>query len=148
MPKLLVFTPCETVIIGQNDSASLIVLLHQITFGTIPNLADPPPAGAAAQLKWNIFSQWECAENEVGQIFEHKVEMVSSANNAQIFESISDFTPEAGKPLHRMLANLVFFPLVAQGNYRLKVYLRKANQEPPAAWDLRGDHPLEVLYQR
>lgn len=143
MPRMLLFCPCETVLFGQGDNASLIVILHKVQMTLPPEVPDPIPPNAAAPFKWQIFSQWECDPTEVGIRFEQQIKL--ARENAVVFESIADFIPEANKPIHRMVASLTFFPLAPAGNYRLILSLRQAGEQQ---WNKFGDYPFEIEYQR
>jgi hypothetical protein len=140
---MLLFCPCETVLFGQGDNASLIVIMHQLQLTIPAEVPDPIPANAAAPMKWQIFAQYECDPTDVGVRFEQQIKMVQG--NITTLESIADFVPEANKPIHRMVASLTFFPLVAAGNYRLVLSLRKAEEQ---GWNKVGDYPFEVIYNR
>src|SRR4051812_32414762 len=126
MPKILVFVPCEHVLIGQDNAASLIVLMHQFTLTPGADVPDPIPPNSATSMKWFIFAQWEAAPNEVGMTFEQKVQLVDRDNQQTGLQVIGEFIPEADKPLHRMIANLTFLPLLPAGDYRLQLFLRRA----------------------
>ena len=144
MPRLLIFAPCENVLISQGSSASLIVILHRIDLsGDIP---EPIPENTATQMKWHIFAQWETEPEETGVKFEQKIEM-SSKDGTMVpsIAGIAEFVPEAGKPVHRMIVNLTFFPIIPAGFYRLRLSLRRSDQQ--GEWIPHGDYPLEISYQ-
>lgn len=140
MPRLLVFLPCELVLLDQDNSVSVIHMMNEVTLsGDFP---DPLPARAAVQVRWSTFAQWEASAEEVGQHFEQRVQMVRDGVVA--FENMSDFTIEAGKPIHRMISNFTFFPIVPGGAYRLGISIRRVGTEE---WQECGDYPLTVVYR-
>jgi hypothetical protein len=140
MPRLLLFAPCQRVLIGQDNLISLIEIMNEITLsGEIP---DPLPERAATQMKWSIFAQWEASNEDIGQRFEQRIQMVR--DDVVAFESMADFTIEAGKPVHRMVANLTFFPLVPGGAYRMLLSIRRSGTEE---WEQAGDYPFNVIYR-
>ncbi len=143
MPKLNVFAPCENVLIGQSQDASLIVLLHQLTHTLGDEVPDPIPAGAATQMKWYVFAQWEKLDGDDAEHFEQKISFVNS-DKKETFTSVTEFS-FGDKPLQRMIAQFTFFPLVPEGHYRLKVLLRKQGEQQ---WQEHGDYPMEILYKR
>jgi hypothetical protein len=143
MPKLLMFAPCETVLIGQDGNASLIVLLQQFMFQDRP---DPIPPNTITQMKWHIFSEWEASPDEVGVSFEQKIELLNAAQEVQgHFQLMATFIPEAGKPLHRMIANLTFLPVISEGQYRLYLSIRRVGEEN---WVVVADYPLRISYAK
>ncbi len=140
MPRLLAFMPCELVLIGQDNLVSLIQIMNEVTLsGDFPN---PLPPKAAMPLKWSVFAQWEASDEEAGQQFEQRIQMVR--DDVMAFESMSNFTIEAGKPVHRMIANLTFFPLVSGGLYRMRLSVRRSGTEE---WQQAGDYPFNVVYR-
>jgi hypothetical protein len=143
MPRMLLFCPCENVLVGQGENASLIVILHQVQMILPAEVPDPIPPNAAAPFKWQIFAQYECDPTDAGVKFEQQIKMVKG--NTTTLESTADFVPEANKPIHRMIASLTFFPLVPAGLYRLVLSLRRAGEQE---WGKVGDYPFEVTYQR
>lgn len=146
MPKLSLFTPCENVILSQDNNASLIQLLSHIKLTLPPEVPDPIPPHSAAPMKWFIYAQWECSPDEVGIRFEQKIDMVNELGEAAAdFQLLGSFIPEAEKPIHRMIASLVFIPLYPPGQYRLRVSIRRAGEE---RWNLAEDQRLDILHER
>ena len=141
MPRSLIFAPCDNVLLGQDNSVSLIQVLTQIVVsGTVP---DPLPENAGSPMRWFIFSQWEVFPEEVGVTFQQRLQI---ADDARVFyEAFSDFIPEAGKNVHRLIGALSFFPLIPGGKYRLRLAVRRAGDENP--WQDAAEYPLEIIYR-
>ena len=75
MPKLLLFAPCDNVLLsGEMQSASLIIVLSEIVFQG--NLPDPLPENAASPMRWSTFTQWKVDQSEVGTQYTQKVTLV------------------------------------------------------------------------
>lgn len=141
MPKLLTFAPCDNVILGQDNSVSLIQIMNQLVVsGDIP---DPIPANSATQMRWFLFAQWEISPDEFGHDFQQRVRIVRAGQ--QLFEAFSDFTTEMGKNVHRMIANLTYFPLIPGGECRLQLAVRPAGENNP--WQEAADYPMEIVYR-
>ena len=142
----LVFVPCQTVIIGKDNNASLIVLLHQIHVQIPAEAPDPLPEKAAFPMGWHVFCQWETAPEEIGTTFEQRIQLLNMSGELQAdFDSVSPFVPEKKKPIHRVIANLNLFPVLAEGHYRLRLSLRKSGDKD---WSVSGDHPLQIIHKR
>jgi hypothetical protein len=70
MPRLSILSPCENVILGQDNNASIIVIIHQVRMQLPPDVPDPIPPGSVSPMTWYVFAQWEILPGEVGQHFE------------------------------------------------------------------------------
>jgi hypothetical protein len=144
MPRLVVFVACENVLISQNtNTASLIVLLNELT--THATLPDPLPPNAATPMKWYIFSEWEINDEDIGVRFDQKISM-SGPNGEPVagIENVSQFVPEQGKTIQRIVALLSHFPLLPAGRYHLNLSLLKAGEHE---WKMKGEYPIAVSYR-
>lgn len=141
MPKLLMFAPCDNVLIsGENQSASLIIVLTQIVYqGTIP---DPFPPNAMSPMRWSTFSQWEFETEDSGINFQQKITLVDDAGQ-EAYSNQVNFTGIPSKSIHRVVTTNFGFPLLAPGVYRLKLSYQRAAQ---GDWQEVADYPLEILW--
>lgn len=146
-PRLLIFLPCDNVLITEgSNTASLIVVLDQIQLGaTTGEMPDPLPANAAAPMRWFIYSQWFVGPEHVGVKFEQKLQMVDSQGTPLPLVGTSEFVPQAGKTVHRVIAALSFFPIVESGMYKLRAFIRQVGEEE---WHEAGDYPFMVILNR
>jgi hypothetical protein len=97
-------------------------------------------------MKWFVFTQWEIAPDEAGQTFEQKFTLASEDGATTVLQSRTDFVAEEGKQLHRIIGSFNFFPLLAAGHYRLKLYLRSRGQEQ---WGNEvASYPVEIILQK
>ena len=64
MPKLLVFTACEKIIIDDNSNPSLIMLLHAVTVTPSAPTAKDIPKNAVTPREWAIYASWEREEGD------------------------------------------------------------------------------------
>ena len=141
MPKLLIFAPCQTVLLTTDGNSSLINILHRLTLkGELPAEI---PADAIAPLKWCVFAQWEIMPEETGATFEQRIQFTGENAN-QLFEGVSEFTTLPEKPIHRVTANFEYMRLGPAGKYRLKLSWRRKGTED---WiGIEQDFPMEILY--
>ena len=140
MPKLLIFAPCERVILGQGDnSASLIVIIQQMQFHIPPGQQIPQGAGVAS--RFSIFSQWHRLPTDAARIFEQRI-VLSIGNENPILEAVSEF--QMTERLHRSIANVPVLPVMHPGEYSLKLFLREKGQQD---WGMAVvDYPFEVVH--
>src|ERR1700679_4001333 len=76
MPRLLVFDPCDNVIISKDtETISLISILSSIRF-TPPPAGPPVPENAVGPMRWFIFAHWVAEEDDIGKTFEQEVKLV------------------------------------------------------------------------
>lgn len=67
MPKLLLFAPCERVIIDDQGSATLVIILHKIAVFN-PKIEELPK-DAVAPKEWVVFTLWEPMAEDIGKEF-------------------------------------------------------------------------------
>jgi hypothetical protein len=142
MPRLLLFAPCDNVLLsGPSDSVSLIVVINQITFPS--ELPKPLPEKPHITLRWFVFSQWEFETSEAGFEFEQKIELIGEDKNVPLLENVAAFKAQEGKPVHRMISQLFAFPIAAAGWYRLHMAIRAKGGEN---WRQVGDYPIQLVH--
>ena len=136
MPKLLIFAPCDNVLINKDaESASLIVILSGVKFAAPPA---PLPEKTMVPMRWFIFCQWLIAPEEIGVVFEQRVRF---GEGLQFFDQTTEFRSDPGKYHQRVAVGIFGFPLVNKGVHNVYVDLRiKGN----ADWEQIQSYPLEV----
>jgi hypothetical protein len=130
MPRLILFAPCENLIISQDNKVSIISLLENITIGLPAN--QPIPPNATLPMRWFALAVWEKELTDEGRTFESYIE----AGHVQSIPARFQMTTA----LHRVAAQIIGFPLRI-GGIRLRAFLREvgANQ-----WASVGEYPLTV----
>lgn len=142
MPRLLLFAPCERVILGQGDnSASLIVVIQEMQFHGVLKKGEELPKDAAAVARFVIFSQWHKSVEDEGKTFEQRI-VLSIQNEEPILESVAEF--RMTDRLHRMMANVPMLPFIKQGEYSLKLFVREKGERD---WGKAlADYPITVSH--
>ena len=136
MPKLLLFAPCEKVIIDKDtNTLSLVSILHQLTFHLPPGVQVLPDA--AVPIKWHTLSLWEKEANDDGVSFEQRIEL-RGQNNKILVQSNSSWSFTTST--HRVTNNIHGFPS-APGPLRLVLQFRR----PESQWTEVASYPLEVI---
>lgn len=139
MPKLLLFVPCERVIVEQGSGVfSLISILQEITTTLVTT--DAVPENAMAPNTWHILTVWLRDAADPSQRFEQRVRMENPNGNV-VFDFRSDF--EMTKDHHRTTGTIHAFPVGLSGQYWLRLSIRQAGQE---AWPDVANYPITVVY--
>jgi hypothetical protein len=137
MPNLLIFAPCERVIVEQaTNTISLIALLNDVTV-PIP-AGGEIPMNAAAPQRWYVVSMWHRQSDESDRRFEQRVELIGPSGQT-IVNAHASLTFPAGL-IHRNVVTIEGFPIGLAGDYILRLSLREPDQE----WVTRAEYPLKV----
>jgi len=140
MPRLLIFAPCERVIIGQGDNVvSLIGILQSVHIQPSgPNEAAEIPASAAIPMQWSVFTMWQKEAVDNGEIYTQRVVLVSPTDRPLI-ESVTRFVME--KDSHRIANIIRRLPIGEVGIHTLKLLLRRGDS---GNWDEISSFPLSI----
>src|SRR5690242_20899801 len=107
MPTLLLFAPCEKVIIGQGDnSLSLISVLQTVQ---VSLLSHPPvEKNAFIASRWFVAVLWQKEPSDGDVEFEQRIALADPAGEFRI-DQIMPFQME--KPSHRIVCEMSGFPI-------------------------------------
>lgn len=142
MLKLLVFAPCERVIVNQDDNnSSLIVILETVNI-TLP-LGTQVPGDALIPFRWTVYALWrfEPEAPGVGAQFEQRSVLVSR-DGQSYFDNTLPFTIPADGRNHRTTVQLPGFPVLPAGDALLKLSIREAREG--VDWRDVADFPIRV----
>jgi hypothetical protein len=129
MPRLILFAPCENLIISNENKISLISLLETITVGIPQN--QPIPANATLPMRWFALTTWERQHGDADREFESYIEAGPLRSITARFRMAT--------PLHRVMAQIIGFPLQF-GEMRLRAHFRQVGGE----FAVVGEYPLTV----
>lgn len=141
MPKLILFAPCQKVIVSaQDNTASLISIIETFTIA-IPEGADIP-TDAVMPMNWSIFSMWELSEGEEGKSFEQRVDFLlpDGRNPLENATTTIDFQPHSNRV--RNVFEVKGFPIPPQGHSLLNLSVREMGQE---SWQEVASFPIFIL---
>ncbi len=143
MPKLLVFAPCEKVIISQDENTpTLIAILSDIS--GVYKADQKLEAGTLAPLRWSVFTMWSQEPTDDGKVFQLNIRLVSpSPANKVILHVVSDFTMTA--PAHRQTGQLHAIPVGQNGRWSIDLYLREKGAPDWPATPL-ASYPLTITF--
>ena len=120
LPKLLLFAPCEKVIIDQQNNISMIGILQGIETPVPPGT--DIPLDATDTIRWDILTLWQPESGETGRQFEQLVDL-HAPDGKRVMKVKVLFKLEGSTT--RTIANIHGFPIGQAGNYVLKLRLRE-----------------------
>lgn len=133
MPKLLLFAPCERVIVEQGaNTISLISVLQELTVA-VPSEV---PQNAVSATRWYILSMWLREENEQASEFKQRV-VVEDPKGNLVVQINTDV--EMSKESHRTIATVEGFPVGIPGRFVLRLSLRATESD---MWQEIATYPI------
>lgn len=127
MPKLLVFAPCEKVIISQDENnPTLIAILSSLTLEGDGSAiaaaleATTSETPALVPIRWAVFTLWAKEPTDGIREFTQTIDIESPAQNV-ILTNRSTFAFKEGIDTHRLSLNLPGFPIRQRGIYILRL---------------------------
>lgn len=142
MLKLLVFAPCQKVIVGEDDHlTSMIALMESVTVQVRGEL----PADAIVPLPWSVLTLWRREEDlPTPKIYEQRLE-VFRPDGERAAHALSTFNVSN---VHNNFRNVIVmnaFPAGKSGWCSLKLFLREAGDQNQ--WTECSDYPLEIIHE-
>jgi len=144
MPQLLIFAPCEKVIISQDENNPTLIALFQ-EIGAEFELLDIKSEQTKAiapiiPLRWSIFALWRASEGDLNKHFTQVTKFITPSGKVVIDQSV-DFHME--KQSQRVVAHVPGIPVGGgSGTWLLQVFIHEVGQLMPTA--ATGTYPLEV----
>ena len=128
LPKLLLFAPCEKVIVDQNNVTSLITILEEITVDIPATLDADVEKTPVAPLKWDVIALWaETEGDEPGTIFQMRLALIDPTGAPVGLEGSAEFR-FADKPHHRVVLTILGFPIRHEGFYSVRLWEQKKGE--------------------
>lgn len=107
MPKLLLFAPCEKVLVDQaTNSVTLIALLQELHYKLPPGM--PTPQNFALPLSWSALSLWQEESSDGGIQFEQRF-VLENAAGLTLIENVAQW--QFTRANHRIIANVMGLPV-------------------------------------
>src|SRR6266568_2429960 len=148
MPKLLLFVPCERVILGQGDnSVSLIVLIQKLQLNQVAPKIDENTTMFA---RIHLFTEWQKAPNDQGKVFEQRFTFGTSGNKPNV-EALMEFT--ISERTHRTIGLIEMLPFLPAGEYEFGLWLCEKGEAkwpdtPVATYPVELAHGPSVLVHK
>jgi hypothetical protein len=137
MAKLLLFVPCERVIVEHGSNGlSLISVIQGLTVVVPADL----PQGAKSPQRWYVLAMWLRDEAEKARWFRQRL-LIEGPTGNQLLEVLTDF--EITKETHRVIATIDGFPIGQPGRYLLRLLLQADGTE---GWQEVADFPITLTH--
>jgi hypothetical protein len=145
VPKLLIFAPCEKVIISTDQNTpTLISILTELRGEIEPTdaqTAQVPDEEAQFPFRWGIFVMWHREESEASQGFEQTLHLISPKQKRMIDQTVSFVVEKAN---HRIITNLPSVPIGVPGLWTLNLYVRPKGEPLPN--EPLATYPLPIYF--
>jgi len=141
MLKLLVYAPCEKVIIAGDQTVSIISMMESVQV----NVAGELPADALAPIRWTILSL-----SQRNQVIQEPVEIeertdVLRPDGTVATGGTTKFTVTNENLFYRSLVQVPVFPIGSPGFVKVRCQTRQTN--PETEWAEFAEFPLLVIHQ-
>jgi hypothetical protein len=142
MLKLLVFAPCEKVIVGEEDHlTSMIGLIEGFKVQVIKEL----PADAIIPLRFSVCTLWRRQEEvKSPQEYEQLLKIIRP-DGVAAGEGLTPFTVSNQHIHFRNVTHMPAFPIGLPGIYQLKLFIRQTGEENE--WSEAAEYPLDVNHE-
>src|SRR5436190_19938161 len=143
MPTLLIFAPCEKLIVSaEGGMISLISVMERLQ-ANIPQEI-PLVRPAAVPMRWALVSIWHRDASDEGKRYEQVFRVIGQDGRTVIHTEPTEITTTVGKPRCRIIIPMTQFP-VTDGSLAFRVLYREVGQEE---WTLKAEYPVEVSLSR
>jgi hypothetical protein len=118
-PKLLVFSPCERVIINEEDNASSLIAILQ---GFHVQSEIPDGKILSLPISWYVYTLWESDKTE--NKYHQRTELISPTTGKTLVTASAQWQFVKDKYYHRLTGRVVGFPVDGFGKYELRLSLK------------------------
>ena len=127
MPKLLLFAPCERLIVEHGaNTVSLISVLQEITVPVAPAAEGIPPDLIAATT-WYVVALWLREDGEDPKRMLRQRAEVESPNGKVVLRMLTEF--DLSRESHRNINVIQGLPVGVPGRYQLKLALTAVDED-------------------
>lgn len=119
MPTLLIFAPCEKVILDHNNNPTLVVLMEKVNLD-IRSLEQELPKNTTGPKEWAIFTRWQSSPEDMGKDFVQRVRILWP-DKAEFQKQEARF--KATEVLAHITINILGFPIGQEGPITIQVWL-------------------------
>ncbi len=136
MPKLLLFTPCEKIIIDDNNNVSLVVLLHEIT--AVPS-EKGIPKNAVTPKEWAVYTTWVQEDGDENKSYIQWLQ-IQWPDGSEFEKYPLPFVFKKRRQQNRV--NIVGFPIGQPGLLTIKMWLESDGAKVTEVYS----HTLEITH--
>lgn len=143
MPRLILFAPCERLIVGGEDNTLTMVAIMSEIYANVPFPLDQPlPENASIPMRWYFGSLWMVGAEEHGKPFVQRIEL-KSEDGKVLLSSMMPFTMD--KVFMRCIIHIQGFPISKPGMLKASLAVRA---ESAVEWSEVADFPMLLSLQR
>jgi len=108
MPRILIFAPCEKVLVDQaTNSISLIGVLQEFHY-KVPPRQPAPSQNVSLPMNWSVLSLWQEEPSDAGIQYEQKILLENEAGTS-LMENVTSWKFTATS--HRIIAKIAGLPV-------------------------------------
>ena len=133
MPRLLIFAPCERVIIDQHNVISIITVLQELRL-ELPELPQPPAENTDEKtpvipMKWDVLTFWtKTDDDEPETIYQTRFALIDPTGRAfSGFGGSMEFSFQ-DKTNYRLITTVLGFPVLHDGRHLVRLWLHKKGE--------------------
>jgi hypothetical protein len=142
MPKLIVFAPCQKIIVDREDSLVSAISLINGMIVEVP--ADSPlPDNVETFSPWAVLATWLKEPGDEGKRFEQRLQILSPSG---IERGGGTLEFEMTARTHNNTMKGQTLPVSEPGELTLRLSLREANSSTD--WAIKAEFPLEIIHQK
>jgi hypothetical protein len=116
----IIFVACSKVILDQNNNATLVEILQNLSVPIPENVVLPP--NAAAPREWSVFTMWKIDSTDVGKPYVQYVRM-SWPDKTEFQTGKLPLQITSGKGVHQATVNVIGFPVGQEGPITIETWL-------------------------
>lgn len=140
MPRLLIFAPCESVIVSLEGSISLITVFEGLNVSFPEEEYTNLPDDSFLPMTWNVLSKWIRDDNEEPHLWEQRIQ-VTMPDGRVPTDITTAFDLVANSGMHNIV-RIDGFAIKPAGQVNLTLSLRKAGEEAP--WQEITSYPMNL----
>lgn len=141
MLNLLIFAPCERVIVGEDKSSSMIALMEGLEVA----ITDTVPLNAAFPVQWHILTLWHRTEDVLQDTPRKQRIDIVRPDGEPAGGGESEFIVRNEYENYRNVLRVPAFPIGVEGTCWLKLFLQRADGDD---WDKIAEFPVRVKHNR
>lgn len=120
MPNLLIFAPCEKIVMDKEGNASLIVLFENLTVDSKEQAEIP--RNAVSPKEWAVFTRWQMNEDEKERPFVQCI-LVRWPDGSEFNKGAVQFPSLPVSTIKQVTLSIMGFPVGQEGPIKIILWL-------------------------
>ena len=143
MVKLLLFAPCEKLIVNKDENtSSLITILETINIPALPT-EEGVPEDSAVPFRWYACALWHAETDEDYGPYEQRLKLITP-DARELFEAVIPFVFGPPHRNHRITGFYPLFPIMPSGTAFVSLELRRV-AENILDWQEIARFPIVIV---